>query len=380
VPEPPPLGVYVHWPYCARICPYCDFNVHRVRRADEPAALVRAIVQDLEAQAAITGPRTLVSVFFGGGTPSLMEPSWAAEIIAIARRLWTPAPDLEVSLEGNPTDAEAARFEAFAAAGVNRLSLGLQGLDDAALVFLGRNHDAAAGERAARAAARAFPRLSLDLIYARPGQTPQAWADELRRAIALGAEHLSPYQLTIEAGTAFDRAVRRGRFAPADPELAAELFETTQSVLEAEGFHAYEVSNHARGEAARSRHNLVYWRGWDYVGAGPGAHGRITRQGVRHAALAVAKPADYIAAVAASGVGYPALEPLTPLEAAEERVLSGLRIDDGAPLAELAALALSPERIAALVELGLLADDRERLRATAAGRLLLDRLTAELLA
>jgi oxygen-independent coproporphyrinogen-3 oxidase len=376
----PPLGVYVHWPYCARICPYCDFNVYRVRRPEEPAALAAAIVADLEAQARLTGPRTLVSIFFGGGTPSLMDPAWAAEIVAAARRLWTPAADLEVSLEANPTDAEAARFAAFAAAGVNRLSLGLQALDDDSLAFLGRNHDAATGIRAAGAAARAFPRLSLDLIYARPGQTNASWAEELRAAVDLGAEHLSPYQLTIEAGTAFDRAVRRGRFAPADPELGAALYETTQATLEALGFEAYEVSNHARGEAARSRHNLVYWRGHDYVGAGPGAHGRITLGDTRFATLAAARPADYVAQVAAGGAGFAEREPLSPREAAEERVLSGLRIAEGAALAELAVLELSPAQIESFVELGLLADDPARLRATAAGRLVLDRLTAELLA
>jgi oxygen-independent coproporphyrinogen-3 oxidase len=374
-----PLGVYVHWPYCARICPYCDFNVFRVRRPGEPAALARAILADLEAQAGLTGPRALTSIFFGGGTPSLMEPGWTAEIIAAARRLWTPAPDLEVSLEANPTDAEAARFDAFAAAGVNRLSLGLQALDDQALAFLGRNHDAATGVRAATAAARAFPRLSLDLIYARPGQTPGSWAEELRKAVGLGADHLSPYQLTIEAGTAFDRAVQRGRFTPADPELGAVLYETTQATLEAEGFTAYEVSNHARGEAARSRHNLVYWQGCDYVGAGPGAHGRITRGGVRHATVGEMRPADYVARVAEGGVGFPELEALSPLAAAEERVLSGLRIAEGVAYAELAALDLTPTRTAYLVELGLLADDPERLRATPAGRLVLDRLTAEIL-
>ena len=375
----PPLGVYVHWPYCAHICPYCDFNVFRVRRPDEPAALARAIVADLEAQAQITGPRSLVSVFFGGGTPSLMDPAWTSAIVEAARRLWTPADDLEVSLEANPTDAEAARFEAFAAAGVTRLSLGLQAMDDASLAFLGRNHDAATGVRAARAAAKAFPRLSLDLIYARPGQTPQTWADELRQAVALGAEHLSPYQLTIEQGTAFDRAVRRGRFTPADPELGAQLYETTQAVLEDRGFTAYEVSNHARGAAARSRHNLVYWLGQDYVGAGPGAHGRVTLDGVRHATVGESRPADYVARVAANGTGYPELEPLSALEAAEERVLSGLRIQEGVPYADLVGLALSPSRIADLVELGLLADDPQRLRATTAGRLVLDRLTSELL-
>lgn len=375
-----PLGVYVHWPYCARICPYCDFNVYRVRQEDEPAALARAIVADLEGQAALTGPRELVSVFFGGGTPSLMDPAWAGEIVAAARRLWTPAPDLEVTLEANPTDAESDRFTAFAAAGVNRLSLGLQSLDDEALSFLGRNHDAAAARRAAERARQAFPRLSVDMIYARPGQTPSAWAGELTAAVALGAEHISPYQLTIEAGTAFDRAVRRGAFTPPDPETGAALFDTTQEVLTRAGFDAYEVSNHARGEAARSRHNLIYWRGHDYVGAGPGAHGRIAAAGGRLATHAAPRPADYIAAVAQAGVGFAERTPLASREIAQERVLSGLRITEGVARDEVAALQIPPERIATLVGLGLLADDPRRLRATPAGRLVLDRLTAELAA
>jgi oxygen-independent coproporphyrinogen-3 oxidase len=375
-----PLSVYIHWPYCARICPYCDFNVVKARPGAEPAALAQAIVADLEGQRALTGQRALVSIFFGGGTPSLMDPAWAAEIVAAARRLWTPAADLEVTLEANPTDAEAEAFAAFAQAGVNRLSLGLQSLDDRALRFLGRNHDAAAGVRATEKARAAFPRLSLDLIYARPGQASADWAEELRAALALGPEHLSPYQLTIEAGTAFDRAVRRGAWAPPDPETGADLFEATQRVLEAAGFEAYEVSNHARGEAARSRHNLAYWRGHDYVGAGPGAHGRITLGRARQATHAALRPADYIDRVARTGVGFVTREALSPREAAEERVLSGLRITEGVPRAELAALKIPDARIADLVGLGLLADDPERLRATPAGRLVLDRLTAELAA
>jgi putative oxygen-independent coproporphyrinogen III oxidase len=380
VTSPAKLGVYIHWPYCARICPYCDFNVFKDRKGDEPAALARAIVGDLEAQAALTGPRELASVFLGGGTPSLMDPAWAAEMIAAVKRLWTAAPDLEVTLEANPTDAEAARFAAFAEAGVDRLSLGLQSLDDAALRFLGRNHDAATAIRAAQAAARAFPRLSIDMIYARPGQTPAGWAEELDAAIGLGAEHVSPYQLTIEAGTAFDRAVRRGQFAPPDADTGAELFDTTQRVLEAAGFEAYEVSNHARGAAARSRHNMVYWQGSDYVGAGPGAHGRITRDGARLATHAAARPADYIARVAATGLGFADPETLDPREAAQERLLSGLRITEGVPRGEVAALDIAPETVADLQRLGLLEADPERLRATPAGRLVLDRLTAELAA
>jgi oxygen-independent coproporphyrinogen-3 oxidase len=378
VTTPAKLGLYIHWPYCAKICPYCDFNVFKGKRGEEPAALARAIVADLEAQAALTGPRELASIFLGGGTPSLMDPDWAGELIAAAKRLWTPAADLEVTLEANPTDAEAARFAAFADAAVTRLSLGLQSLDDAALSFLGRNHDAATAIRATRAATAAFPRLSIDMIYARPGQTPAAWAEELRAALALGAEHVSPYQLTIEAGTAFDRAVRRGTFAPPDADTGAELFETTQTVLEAAGFDAYEVSNHARGEAARSRHNLIYWRGCDYVGVGPGAHGRITVGGVRQATYAAPLPADYIARVAETGLGVITREALSPREAAQERLLSGLRITEGVPLADVAALEIAPDRIADLARLGLLADDPSRLRATRGGRLVLDRLTTEL--
>ena len=371
--DAPPLGVYVHWPYCARICPYCDFNVVRDRgKTQEQEALARAIVGDLVRQRQETGPRRLVSVFFGGGTPSLMDPAFVAAILDTATELWSAEPDLEVSLEANPTDAESGRFAAFAAAGVNRLSLGLQSLDDEALAFLGRNHDAASARRAADKARAAFPRLSLDLIYARPGQTPAAWSAELAAALDLGPEHLSPYQLTIEPGTAFDRAVRRSAFAPPDADLGAELFETTQGVLEAAGFDAYEVSNHARGEAARSRHNLVYWRGWDYVGVGPGAHGRLTLDGRRIATTAPRKIADYI-----EGRGFER-ETLTPRQAAEERLLLGLRIDDGVAFQEVTALEIDSERVRHLIEAGLLAEDTHRLRATRAGRLVLDRVTAEL--
>ncbi|PVM86873.1 coproporphyrinogen III oxidase [Caulobacter radicis] len=379
-----PLGLYIHWPYCARICPYCDFNVVRDRgRTDEQAALADAIIADMTAQRAMTGPRRLSSIFFGGGTPSLMDPEAVARVIETARALWTPEGDLEISLEANPTDAEAGRFEALAQAGVARLSLGVQALDDASLKMLGRNHDAGSARRAITTAARLFPRLSVDLIYARPGQTDAAWREELAEMLAYGPEHVSPYQLTIEAGTAFDRAVGRGKIVPPDEDLAAQLFETTQEVLEAAGFDAYEVSNHARGAAARSRHNLVYWRGVDYVGVGPGAHGRLTLAsgpiGGKVATTARARIADYIAAVAADGTGFER-EDLTPVEAAEERLLLGLRIDDGVAFAEMAALDLSPDtpKVKSLVEAGLLVDDPARLRATRQGRLLLDRLTGVL--
>jgi oxygen-independent coproporphyrinogen-3 oxidase len=374
------LGVYVHWPYCARICPYCDFNVVRDRgRTDEQAALADAIVADLIAQRALTGERDLLSIFFGGGTPSLMDPAQVARVIDTAKRLWSAVADLEISLEANPTDAEADRFAALANAGVQRLSLGVQALDDASLKALGRNHDAGAARRAIAAATRAFPRLSIDLIYARPGQTDAAWRAELSEAIALGPEHVSPYQLTIEAGTAFDRAVGRGTLVVPDEDLAATLFETTQELLEAAGFDAYEVSNHARGATARSRHNLVYWRGVDYVGVGPGAHGRLSLPEGRAATVAHRAIKDYVSAVAETGVGFQR-EILTAEEAAEERLVLGLRIDDGVRFDEMAPLGLTPDlpKVRHLVETGLLADDRVRLRATRAGRLVLDRLTGAL--
>jgi len=373
----PPLAVYVHWPYCARICPYCDFNVVRDRGQPQQADLAAAIVRDLAGQAAKIGPRRLASIFFGGGTPSLMQPEWVAAIVETARRLWPTDGPVEISLEANPTDAEAARFQGFADAGVERLSLGLQSLDDEALAFLGRNHSADEAARAANLAARLFPRLSVDLIYALPGQTVQAWSAQLAAAIDLGAEHVSPYQLTIEAGTAFDRLVQRKTFTPADEDLSAALYETTQTVLEAAGFEAYEVSNHARGEAARSVHNLAYWRGHDYVGAGPGAHGRLTTPAGRLATFAEPRVSDYVAAVNGRGVGFRTEEVLDTREAAIERLLLGLRTHEGVGLDEVAALAIPAERLSDFE--GLLTSKDGRLVATRQGRQVLDRLTAELI-
>jgi oxygen-independent coproporphyrinogen-3 oxidase len=379
---PPPVAVYVHWPYCRRICPYCDFVVVRDRgREDEQAGLAEAIAADLAEQARRIGPRRLVSVFFGGGTPSLMAPAHVERIVRTAADAFAPEADLEISLEANPTDAEVARYAGFAAAGVNRLSLGLQALDDASLRFLGRDHSAAEGVRAAETARRTFSRLSLDLIYARPGQAPDAWAAELEAAVALGPEHLSPYQLTVEPGTAFDRAVRRGRFAPAGPDLGADLYETTRAVLAAGGFDAYEVSNHARGEAARARHNLAIWRGAEYLGVGPGAHGRAALDGARTATRAAVRIADYRERVAATGVGWASNDPLASEEAAEERLMLGLRIVEGVPWRELGPLASAVrDRAGPLAEAGLLDVGPDRLGATAAGRPVLDALLRALLA
>lgn len=375
------VGLYVHWPYCSRICPYCDFNVVRDRgRGEEQAALAEAVLADLEAQAALTGPRRLASIFFGGGTPSLMDPAAVAAVIARARTLFPPRGDIEITLEANPTDAEAGRFAALAEAGVNRLSMGVQALDDASLAFLGRNHSAAEALRAVELAGRLFPRLSIDLIYARPGQTPDAWARELTAALALGFEHVSPYQLTIEAETAFGRALRRGTLVPPDEDGAAALYETTQAVLGAAGFDAYEVSNHARNAAARSAHNLHVWRGGDYLGLGPGAHGRLTLDGVRTATVAHRRIADYVSGVA-SGAPWSDREVLSSRDAAEERLLLGLRTTEGAPAALLKALDLSGEDgpVADLVAEGFLTMRAGRLIATPRGRPVLDGVLKALL-
>jgi putative oxygen-independent coproporphyrinogen III oxidase len=374
------VSLYVHWPYCARICPYCDFNVLRDRgRADEQAALVRAILSDLESQAALTGPRRLASIFFGGGTPSLMAPEAVAAVIDRARVLFPPRGDIEVTLEANPTDAEADRFATLAGAGVNRLSMGVQALDDAALAFLGRNHSADEARRAV-AAAGAFQRLSIDLIYARPGQTVEGWRAELSEALDLGFEHVSPYQLTVEPTTAFGRAVARGAWTPPEEDAAAALYETTQTVLEQAGFEAYEVSNHARTVAARSAHNLHVWRGGDYMGVGPGAHGRLTLDGVRTATVAHRGVGAYVAGVAARSP-WAQEDRLDALATAEERILLGLRTVEGAALADLARLGRSTGSgsLGSLIEDGFLEAQAGQVTATASGRPVLDAVLKVLL-
>jgi len=387
------LALYIHWPYCSRICPYCDFNVTRDRHQASQRALFDAMLADLRRQAAGLDARHLASVFFGGGTPSLMPPDWIAELIAAAKVLFPPRGEIEITLEANPTDAEIARYEGFRAAGVNRLSLGVQALDDEALAFLGRNHSAQEAVRGIETAQAVFGRVSLDLIYALPGQTPQAWAAELRRAAALGIEHISPYQLTIEQTTAFGRAVRRGAWSPPDQDLAEALYETTQDVLTDLGFEAYEVSNHARTPSARSAHNVFIWEGVDYMGIGPGAHGRLTRpvatdvqarqnkdsthgrltrNGARQTTMAEPDPKAYTAA--ADPI---AMTVLSPQEVEEEALMLGLRLIDGVRLARVPNL--NREKARALIEDGFLAQTPDRLRATAKGRVVLDRLLLELL-
>lgn len=376
-PSPDALALYVHWPFCVSKCPYCDFNSH-VRAEIDEAAWRAALLADLAHEAAALPGRRLGSIFFGGGTPSLMAPATVAAIIDAAARHWRFADDIEITLEANPSSVEAARFAGLAAAGVNRVSLGLQALDDAALAFLGRAHGVAEGLAALATAQTCFARVSFDLIYARPGQTRAAWAAELDRALGFGTEHLSLYQLTIEPGTRFATLAERGELAPFDPDLAAELFEYTRARTAAAGLPAYEVSNHAR-PGAESRHNLTYWRYGDYAGVGPGAHGR--RGGA--ATLRHRKPENWLAAVGRNGHGIQETTPLAPAERGIEAVLMGLRLDEGIDLARIAALgngtapidAAATDRLAAH---GLVTHDGDRLRVTEAGMPVLEAILREL--
>ena len=389
-----PLALYIHWPYCSRICPYCDFNVTRDRGQASQRALFDAILRDMQTQSQGLGPRQLASVFFGGGTPSLLPPDWVAELILQAKQLFPYTDDIEITLEANPTDAEISRYEGFRAAGINRLSLGVQSLDDAALKFLGRNHSAAEAVRGIETAQKVFGRVSLDLIYALPDQTLDAWESELRAAAALGIEHISPYQLTIEQTTPFGRAVKRKLWSPPEEELAESFYFRTLDVLESLGFEAYEVSNHARGKAARSAHNVLIWEGVDYMGIGPGAHGRLTRfnvasgqtrqnenaahgrltrDGIRHATIANRDLKAY--ATAENPIES---EALSPLEAEEEALMLGLRLAEGVAFNRLPTLPII-DKAGPLIAQGFMDLTQDRLRATPKGRVVLDRLLFELL-
>ncbi|BBF81250.1 radical SAM family heme chaperone HemW [Asticcacaulis excentricus] len=375
--NPALVALYIHWPYCSRICPYCDFNVTRDRgQTDTQQALFEAIRADLRTQALWLGPRRLASVFFGGGTPSLMKPDWVGALIAEAKTLFPVTGDIEITLEANPTDAEVARYRAFKAAGINRLSIGIQSLDDAALRFLGRNHSAREALTGLETALSVFERVSLDLIYALPEQSLENWEAELRRAARLGVEHISPYQLTIESETAFGRAARRGQLRIPDPEQGEAFYDTTQSVLSELGYEAYEVSNHARGVAARSQHNINVWEGVDYVGIGPGSHGRLTLDHLRHTTVAEADLKVYIARVRETGHSVTP-EPLSPEEASEEALMLGLRLIEGVRLERIAGLPLNKRD--QLIAEGFLELTPQRLRATPKGRVVLDRLLLELL-
>ena len=325
-----PLALYVHWPFCVSKCPYCDFNSH-VRASVDQREWCEALLADLAHEAALLPEHRLSSIFFGGGTPSLMEPSTVEAVIGAARDHWQVDDEVEITLEANPNSAEAARFADLARAGVNRISLGLQSFDDQALAFLGRAHSAAEGMRALEAAQSAVDRVSFDLIYALPGDTEASWQASLDRALGLGTEHLSLYQLTIEPGTRFATMVAKHEFEPLDADTSATLFEMTQERTAAAGMPAYEISNHAR-PGAESRHNLAYWRYQDYAGVGPGAHGR--RSGMR--TVRHKKPENFLSAVTRNGHGLVEEERLTRNEAAHEALVMGLRLAEGIKPRELA--------------------------------------------
>lgn len=371
------FGVYMHWPYCARICPYCDFNVYAAKARDTDQ-LFHAILADLRGWRARTGGRQVDSIFLGGGTPSLMTGEQVAGVIGEVDRLWGLRPGAEITLEANPDDK--TRFADFAAAGVNRLSLGLQSLDDTRLKFLGRTHSAADALAALDAARGKFRSVSIDMIYALPGEGLIGWREELSRALSLGADHLSLYELTIEPGAAFAYAVQRKAWAPLAEEVAAELYEITQELTLAAGYDGYEISNHARGAEHQSVHNRIYWSSGDWVAVGPGAHGRLTVDGERLAIEAADNPGVYLHQVKANGLGWASADKLDALAHARERVAMGLRVAEGLALNDLSELGqtLNTARVAELARDGLLAVSAGRVALTAAGRLLADRIAAEI--
>ncbi|SEA93477.1 oxygen-independent coproporphyrinogen-3 oxidase [Rubrimonas cliftonensis] len=377
------FGVYVHWPFCAAKCPYCDFNSHVAKAAVDQPRWRAALLAEMEAARAATGPRRADTVFFGGGTPSLMPPETVAALVEAVDRLWGVAPGAEITLEANPTSVEAGRFRGYALAGVNRVSMGVQALNDRDLRALGRMHSAAEARAAFDVARAAFERVSFDLIYAREGQTPAAWAAELRAALAMAVDHLSLYQLTIEPGTAFGARFDAGKLTVPPDDDAATMYLETQEVCAAAGLPAYEVSNHAR-PGAESRHNRVYWRYGDYAGVGPGAHGRITgADGARRATVSPSAPGAWLAAVERGGGPSWAEEVVAPPDQATEYLMMALRLTEGADLARFARLngaPLDPARIAPLVEDGLATADGDRIAATAAGRPVLNALLRALLA
>jgi putative oxygen-independent coproporphyrinogen III oxidase len=373
------LALYVHWPFCISKCPYCDFNSH-VRPAIDQGAWREALLADLEHEARLLPGRKLTSIFFGGGTPSLMDPGTAQAVIAAAKHHWSPSADIEITLEANPNSVEAARFADLASAGVNRLSLGLQSFDDRALRFLGRAHSAREGFSALEIAQRHFRRVSFDLIYALPGDTEETWSATLAQALSLGARHLSLYQLTIEPGTRFAALAARGEFEPLDSEIAAALYELTDTMTSAAGMVGYEISNYAR-PGCESRHNLTYWRYGDYAGVGPGAHGR--RLGMR--TMRHRKPENYLSALKRNGHGIVEEASLTPFEGADEALVMGLRLREGVDVGGIAARfsvasVVDWHRVGRLERSGHLRRDGTRIMLTPEGRLLLDHILGEIAA
>jgi oxygen-independent coproporphyrinogen-3 oxidase len=380
-----PLGVYVHWPFCKSKCPYCDFNSH-VRDGVEQARWRNALLTELEHSAREAPDRRVETMFFGGGTPSLMDPETTAALIARTRQLWDTASDLEITLEANPTSVEAGQFAALADAGVNRVSLGIQALDAASLAFLGREHSVEEALEAIETARTHFARHSFDLIYARPGQTPEAWAEELERALALAGEHLSLYQLTIERGTRFFIQHARGAFALPGEDEAAAMFEHTQARLASAGLPAYEISNHARTGAA-CRHNLIYWRYQDYVGVGPGAHGRFAFGSAKKATRRTSGPEAWLEAVERDGHGTAEESLIEGPALVDEALMMGLRLSEGIDRAAFASTtgadpidALGETRLRPLIAAGFVETDATHLRATPAGRQRLNAVLERLIA
>lgn len=374
-----PLALYIHWPFCVSKCPYCDFNSH-VRDSVDQDAWLAALLADMAYEATLTIGRPLTSIFFGGGTPSLMPPATVAALITAAERHWGFADKIEITLEANPSSVEAARFADLAAAGVNRVSLGLQSLDDAALAFLGRAHSVTESLNALAIAQRHFGRVNVDLIYARPDQTATQWQSELKRAIAFGTDHMSLYQLTIEPGTRFETMVRTGQFVPADNDDAATLYELTQDLTGAAGIPAYEISNHAR-LGSESRHNLSYWRYDDYIGIGPGAHGRR----LKYATQRHKKPENFLSAVNRNSHGISNEDALDSSTRATESLLMGLRLTEGVSLQRLSARTgiaanalLNLDAVDRIAKLGLIIRDGNHFTVTPQGMPLLDAILPEI--
>ena len=372
----PPLALYIHWPFCKSKCPYCDFNSH-VREGVEQEAWREALLRELATMAARSPEHRLTSIFFGGGTPSLMPPATVAALIDAATGHWQADDALEITLEANPTSTEAANFAGFKAAGINRVSMGIQSLRPEALQFLGREHSADEALKALHTAHDLFDRVSFDLIYARPEQSLAEWEAELQEALAHAKGHLSLYQLTIEPNTAFHHAYyKKGSFSLPEEELAADFYTKTQDIMEAVGMPAYEVSNHAATEQA-SRHNLSYWRGEYYIGIGPGAHGRPLIDGKRYASSTLKSPERWLENVQQQGHGLEVWEPMEPEDITAERLMMGLRLAEGVPLAN--STAIDAEKRDFYVRQGLLKCENEQLTATLEGRLVLNSLIAELL-
>ncbi|UZE49505.1 radical SAM family heme chaperone HemW [Rhodopseudomonas sp. P2A-2r] len=377
------FGVYVHWPFCLSKCPYCDFNSHVRHQPIDEERFARAFAREIETTAARTPGRTVSSIFFGGGTPSLMKPQTIGAILDSIGKHWHVADDAEVSLEANPTSVDATRFHGYRAAGVNRVSLGVQALDDASLKSLGRLHTAREALDAVAIARSAFDRYSFDLIYARPDQTPEMWTSELKLAISEAAEHLSLYQLTIEEGTPFFGLHAAGKLKTPDEDMARRLYDVTQEVCAQQGLPSYEISNHAR-PGAECKHNLVYWRGQEYAGIGPGAHGRLDIDGIRHAIATEKRPEAWVTRVEDTGDGVITDDLLNSEERADEFLLMGLRLREGIDPARYKALsgrALDADRIRILRDEGaIVVEDSGRLRVTQEGFPVLDAVVADLAA